>query len=225
MADEVSAPFDEKLPFLTRNRLSDQERHQRSQSHSRLVRLLRLFLPVLAVVILGVLFLWPSQQDILQKQQEQTSLSKDPIGQNQLIKPEFHAEDDRGNPYTISAAQATQSSDNLNVILLDQPKARMELSAQEWIEIKAESGKFDQGAKTLSLQKNVVFTNHQGYSFQAQDLSLDLGQKLSETKNPVSGSGPIGHIQAQGMRADSTSNRLIFLGPATFTLQQNLKLP
>ena len=189
----------------------------RSARHTSVVRRLRLILPLVAVAIVVVMLAWSDMDENVEPVRRE-SVTPQTIGKNELIKPKFQSEDKNQQPYTITADKAFQESDNLDVVIMQQPVADLALKDGTWLALKAKDGEYEQGAQKLRLKGDVRLFHDDGYELTADHLDLDVTTQTATTDSPVSGHGPAGTIKGTGLKADGAKGTLIFTGPAKLIL-------
>ncbi len=188
-----------------------------SHRQSKLVRQLRLLLPILSVALVVILLVWSDQVKLPEPPQKK-DIVPDQVGQNKLVNPRFESQNDKAQPYVITAKEALQIPDNLNVVDLVLPKASLDTLDGNKFMVEAVNGQFDQVKQTLKLNQNVILRDQQGYQIDLQSVDIDLIGKTSSSMQPVVATGPKANINASGFRADATTGVLTFTGPATLIL-------
>ncbi|MCE7886775.1 MAG: LPS export ABC transporter periplasmic protein LptC [Alphaproteobacteria bacterium PRO2] len=185
---------------------------------SRFVRRMRLILPVIALALFAVVFVWSDVQrnNILPS----IDAAKMPtvIGQNELVNPRFESVDEDNQPFTITAKRAVQNKSDEQLVMLDEPLGDMKLNSGEKIAVRADRGSFRQDSKILLLRGKVRLDHDKGYRLETEELDIDLMQNTALSKVDVAGSGPDGTLQAKGLEGQSENGRLIFNGPAKLIL-------
>ncbi len=194
-------------------------RATRTRRYSRFVRSLRLTLPIVALAIVVVLMVW-SDRDTQIKAIPRADISPQTVTRNELINPKFQSEDTDSQPYTITADKATQSTSNMDNILLDKPVADISLKGGNWLAIKATEGEYNQKSGVLKLDGSVQMNHDTGYELQSDHMNIDVGQQMVTSDVAVTGHGPAAEISAQGLEADGKTDTVIFKGPATLVLRQ-----
>ena len=103
---------------------------------------MRLVLPLFALSLLAIVFSWGTftQDDILP--QIDPAEAPQTIGKNELLNPRFESNDDKNQPYTITAKRAIQGETNEDLVILEDPLADILLENGNWIAIKAEQGAY-----------------------------------------------------------------------------------
>ena len=190
-----------------------------SVRRTTLVKKLRLILPLIAGLIVVVMFVWSDMESVAPPQRKE-DVSPQSVGRNELLNPRFESEDASQQPYTITATKAFQDSKDMNLINLDKPVADISLKDNAWLAVQSEKGEFEQVKQNLMLQGNVKLFHDDGYEMLTDKVEIDMIGEKAVSKTPVSGHGPIGSIKAQGLTADGKTGILSFQGPATLILNQ-----
>ncbi|MGB4057734.1 MAG: LPS export ABC transporter periplasmic protein LptC [Alphaproteobacteria bacterium] len=184
---------------------------------TRLVRKMRLILPLAALALFAVVFVWSDMRsnNILPAKE----LAKAPvIGKNEILNPRFESTDSSGQPFVVSADQAIQNKDDENLIMLEKPLADMTLKSGEKISGNASRGSFRQNNKTLLLRGAVDLAHDKGYHLKTEELDIDLQNNTAFSKVDVTGNGPEGTLTAKGLEGYADKGLLIFNGPAKLVL-------
>jgi lipopolysaccharide export system protein LptC len=182
------------------------------QGYSRWVRILRIALPVAALVLIGVLFLWPTAQP-----QKKIVIPKQ-LPQVTMEQAHFTGTDDANQPFSIKAAHAKQLPDRLAIVDLRSLEADMQLNDGTQITGAAQIGRFDQAQKRLWLGGDVVLTDSKGNRFLTSELNVDMPGKVVWTDRPARLTGDFGVIEGEGFRAYDGGRLVIFTGHSRATL-------
>ncbi len=191
--------------------------------YSRFIRWMRFILPAAAIAILVIVVSWSGMEDAVKP--AETTQSEQAIGKNELVNPRFESQDQKNQPYTITATRAFQDPENLDLVMLENPVADIALKDGNWVALEATSGEYRQGVENLMLRQNVKMYHDDGYTIVTDMLVIDIRGQVAETDSPVNGHGPMGSISAQGLKAIGTDGKLIFKGPATLILNQEMDMP
>lgn len=191
---------------------------------STAVKKLRLILPLVAGAIVIIMFIWSDMESVAPPQRKE-KVAPQSIGKNELINPRFESEDTSQQPYTITATKATQDSSNMNMIMLNKPVADISLKDNAWLAIQSDQGEYEQVKQNLMLEGHVKLFHDDGYEMITDKVYFDMLAKTAVSKTPVSGHGPIGTIEAQGMTANGNTGVLTFQGPAKIIFNQSPSQP
>ena len=198
------------------------EKTLNSIRRSTSVKKLRLILPLVAGLIVVVMFVWSDMESVAPPPRKET-VSPQTMGRNELLNPRFESEDASQQPYTITATKAFQDTKDMNTIMLDKPVADISLKDSAWLAVESDKGEFEQVKQNLMLEGKVKLFHDDGYEMLTDKVEIDMIGEKAISKTPVSGHGPIGTIKAQGLTADGKTGILSFQGPATLILNQTPK--
>ncbi len=189
--------------------------------YTRFVRFMRLALPLLALIIVAVVVAWPNMDKVPQVAADDPQHPQ--TGSNELVNPRYESEDDKGQPYILTATRAIQSAQDPDVVLLEKPHGVASLLNGTKIDAEAVRGAYRQKLQRLMLEGKVVLLQSQGYRFDTERLMIDMQAKKSWTDTAVAGDGPAGSVTATGMQMTDNDGVLIFTGPAKLILKQAVK--
>ncbi len=207
-------PHDDRLSRIAPNK---ERTYVYNAGYSKFIRTMKMAIPLIAVIMIVIVFVWStSENDYMpppaDKHETQT------IGKNELIDPHFESVDDKKQPYTIKAKRAIQGEENDNLLVLEEPLGDMVLEDDTWLAIQADQGAYRQDNQRLLLKGNVHIYHDQGYQLTTDQLHIDIKNNTMWTKDPVSGHGPAGTINALGMRGDMNTGVINFEGQAKLIL-------
>ncbi len=208
------------------NRLSQLETPVRTVSHgkgyTRFVRMMRLFLPLVAVGLTGLVVSWSKIEDTFEAIPKESVIPQN-IGQNELVNPSFKSRDDKSQPYTVTAERAFQSAEDMDIVLLEMPKADITLTDGTWLAASAAKGVYRQNAESLILDGTVKLFHDKGYEMTTERMLINMKERKAVSDRAVYGQGPAGTIAATGFQAVSENNSLIFTGPVKLVLNREIK--
>ena len=191
--------------------------HIPGERHARIVRSLRLGLPLVAALVVLTVLAWPRIQTAMAPEMQEVTAQK-AAGKNQLLKPQFHGLDKSNEPYVVSADHAEQSLNDQDLILLDKPKGDMLMKSGHHIGGEADHGLYKQHEKTLLLEGHVVLHEDEGYKFYTSKALVNTDTHEAFSDQPISGGGPDGTIVASGVQGFGDDQVLVFTGPAKLRL-------
>ena len=185
--------------------------------YSKFIRTMKMALPLVAVILTVIVFVWSTNEEELVPAQTDAKATRT-IGKNELLSPHFNSIDNKDQPYTIKAKRAIQGEANENLIILEEPIGDILLENGTWIAIEADQGAYRQDNQRLLLKGNVNLYHDQGYQLTTEQLHIDMENNTLWSKQPVSGHGPAGTIEATGMRGDNNTGVINFEGRAKLTI-------
>jgi len=189
--------------------------------YSKLVRRLRFMLPIVALMIIGLLFAWPNMQDqnipTIENEAKKT-LS----GRKELLNPVFESVDSKNQPYKVIAKRAIQGETDENLIMLEQPTGKVTIQSGEILDVIAINGAYRQDIHRLFLKGAVELVYGDQYKLETEELDIDMKQSQAWSKHNVRATGSIGVLTAAGLEARNNEGLLIFTGPAQLILNDSL---
>ncbi len=192
------------------------------RAYSLFVRWMRLILPLIAIGIVGLLMAWPRVEETMAPVPKEAIIPQT-IGKNELVNPRFESEDEKSQPFTVTANRAVQSAKNPDVLILDHPVADIILQDGTWLAVEAKRGAYRQESEKLLLEENVKLFHDQGYELKTAKLVVDMKSRQAWSDQDVYGQGPAGTLEATGMQAHSDKGLLIFTGPVKLVLNRAIK--
>jgi len=194
---EQNAP--QSAPIITATRAQNEYK----AGYSRTIRTLRLALPIIAIILVTVVLIWPNLDKSQNFTIEQSATPTIANATNELLNPRFESVDKDGNPYSILA------------------DGDIALKNDAAISVTADNGEYAQDDGKLVLQNNVNVVHSEGYQLVTDTLHLGFKNNVIWSENDVRIEGEMGTINAKGVTADGEKGTVIFNGPASITLNQN----
>jgi lipopolysaccharide export system protein LptC len=195
---------------------------QVKKGYSWFVKLMRVFLPLIALGLILFAITLPQMKEelVIVPKEEIVQQAPSQIGENELLNPNFETVDSNQNPVKVTAARALHNQENPNLIKLDNPRADLKMNDGSNIIIQAQNGSYEQKSEKLYLRDSVTITHESGYQLKAQELRIDLKSREAFSDKAVEINGPAATISAVGLKGNITDGTLIFNGPTTLTLRQ-----
>lgn len=186
------------------------------RGYSRFVAWMKVLLPVLAVVVIALIIIWPRL-----KSEDTFSIGFSSVRLSGSAEPgvdnaRYMGTDENRRPYSVTADLARIESDGQ--YSLEMPKADLTLEDGTWLVLTADSGRFEQGRQVLELQGGVNLFHDTGYEISTDQLDVNLKQNMAESHTPVAGHGPFGELKAQGLKLINKGKVIYFTGPAHLIL-------
>ncbi|MGK9235434.1 LPS export ABC transporter periplasmic protein LptC [Inquilinus limosus] len=186
-----------------------------SRSYSRMVGVLKYALPAIGLVIVALIVLWPELQ------YTQVDISdgapRPAAAAGEIQNPRYSGVDEAARPYTVWATLAKQVQDE--VFDLNRPKGEMKLPSGMVLNLDAQTGKLDRGAKSVHLSGNVTLRRSDGTTMVTDAADIDLADKGARSSMPVTAEGPFGTLSAGGFKVEQQGDVIIFTGPTKLLLK------
>jgi len=176
---------------------------------ARFVRQLRLWLPLSALVVLLLLFIWPH----ILPNFEMMDVAKN-IPDLVVDNLHYTGVDGKNLPYSLMAAQATKPSNLKGIYDLIKPEGDITLSDGSWLDCRAAYGRYDEAGKKLWLGGNVQIFRNDGLQVTSDDVQINLNTHDIWSDKNVEIQWDEGNIQGKGFRFLNSGETIVIQGPA-----------
>ena len=192
--------------------------HRSFSLHSRIVRLIRVLLPITALVLLSTMFLLARRvnpEDAIPI--AEVNVSKR-ARDRQLTMPRFTGISREGTSFDLSADVARpdagdprrMSADAMTLVLSDPTGGRAQ--------VRSDRGHVDTGTQRVELDGAVRIETSTGYRLDTDRLEGTLGRLDVIAPGEVTGKGPLGTFRAGALRIDEDTTgaiRMVFTDGVT----------
>jgi len=179
---------------------------ERWRRRSRLIRRLRIVLPLLIAAIFAALVGQVVHHTLTS--QVQQAEAEGPI---RLSNPRFVGRDGRGRAFVLTADAAVRDERDFQRVILLRPAVVIDEAGDNPTRLTAQSGVYHEGTKKLQLSGGVRLSSPQ--------TAFDTAASLYDTKTgvlvgsgPIQGSGSLGEINAKSYGVYDKGGRVIFKG-------------
>ena len=215
-----SAPPDTSWQPREVNAASDVARY------SKFVGYMRIGLPVVAVILVLLVFVLPyfmGNDERFRVGTATTPLTEAAVDALSMVNARYFGTDKKGQPYSLTAKGVKERGEGDKRIELTAPQADITLTSGDWLSITAGSGLYDRDSETLDLTDNVSLFQDKGYEMHTSAANIRLKDSSASGRAAVQSQGPFGQLDAQGFDLFDKGERVIFLGPAKLVLTQAIK--
>lgn len=216
-----------QMPYVWgKNETSNSSEWRRKQAgrvrrHTRLVVFLRIILPSVAAVLVGLIILWPQ----LKAQKDEFSLvstrfDKSALPENQvMVNPRLFVVDSKNQPMNFTAKSANEiAGGSGRRVRLDSVQADVVLANDAWVAVDAKAAEYSQESNTLELQEQVNLYSDRGYELETTQAVVDINNKNIFGKRKTTARGRIGTVDADGFGVYDKGARLMFTGRVKMVL-------
>lgn len=178
--------------------------------YDRFVAVMRVALPLAAIVVGAGAMLWP----LLNDGEASFTLSREDLVQRddtvRVIGARYAGRDRAGKRFEVRADEALQNEPDDERILIEGLEARMNLNADNAAYVRAERGVYRFDTQALEAADGVRLVTTDGYRVETAGATVDLGNRTARSAGPVTGTSRLGRFQAA--RADlSVDERVLRL--------------
>lgn len=191
---------------------------QVNRTRGRVVQVFKVLLPTMAIVLVGLLILWPQLVDkIADVGLDLKGIDADSVDSVQVANATYRGVDSEDQPFTITSNVRRETIDSTQVFL-EEPKADIMLSDESWAAITAAEGVFDQSGQMLRLAGDVSLFHDLGYEFRTEEALVNIQAGEAQGDAFVQGQGPFGRIEAEGFRIFDRGARILLTGKAKLVI-------
>jgi lipopolysaccharide export system protein LptC len=187
---------------------------------SAVVTFSKKLLPVAAAVLLVALALAPSWHAGANKDRVTYHIGNAQVDDTSRMQgARYHGVDQQGDPFTITASNAVEQGSN--DVALTQPVGDITLKSGAWLELRSNTGLFNQKSQTLHLAGNVTLYRNDGTTVTTTTATINVQTGDAHGTAPTDVQGPFGTLHSDhGFVLANRGTEVTFNGPATLTLTQ-----
>lgn len=194
---------------------------ERAAARSRLIRRLRIALPILAVVLIAAFILNTRSNNADQAFLDDFEDLSATTEELRMASPRFSGVDERGQPFEITADTAKQRPGERNLVELEMPRAVQGGESSKSV-VTADKGLYRSDANILELESGVMLEHAIGadtYVLRAPNATVSIEDQIVVSNAGVSGEGPEGSaLKADRMKAYRADGRVVFEGNVSMRL-------
>lgn len=219
MASRTADTFDDRLAADNRRAAAERAaaasraHFAAAERHSRRVRQLRRWIPVvcLAVVLLALLgrFLNPFRAVPAEVTMSTLALQGAKLTMEQPKVSGFKRD---AKAYEMVAETATQDIRKPNVVDMKAPVARIEMDRGSWARMSAGTGVYDSNTEKLAVKEDVKVRTDNGMEMRLSTADVDFKSGVVVSNQPVEVDLPNGWIKSERMEITDNGNRAVFEG-------------
>jgi lipopolysaccharide export system protein LptC len=194
------------------------------QGYSRFVIWMKVLLPVVALLLIGLIFVWPYLK--LNESRFNIGFTTLRVGNMEdpaMINPRFLGADKERQTFSITADIAKNLLNAEKSVVLEMPKADISLDDGSWLVVTAKNGIYLRASETLTLNEQVNLFHDSGYEFRTESADIGLNSGTASGSVPIEGQGPFGKLQAEGFRLVNKGKTIYFVGKSKLTVYPGAK--
>ncbi len=182
-----------------------------------MITLTKLALPALALALLTTMAMWPELERTTADAARNAQRDLSTIGGDMVVDANYHGIDERGRPYTVTSATATQvNQDRVNLV---KPKGDVTQENGTWLMLQSLQGVYRQQENALDLSGDVTLYRDDGTTMVTRSATVDLKSSAAAGAEPVHAEGPFGVLDAKGgFTLVDKGDEVQFAGPAHLVL-------
>lgn len=175
-------------------------------AYTRIVRGLKITLPLVALVLLSTMFMLSRKIDPMAAAALSDQAFRDRIENQQLSGPRYAGNTNSGKAMTVTARSARPDPDIEGKTYGQQVNAVIQMENGGEMTITSDTGVVNEAEDQAILSGNVHIITSDGYDMRTSQLTSLLSTIEGESAGPVAGFGPPGTLTAGKMRVTSDEN-------------------
>lgn len=186
---------------------------RREGRYSRFVSLMKIALPVGALLLLAVILFYSGLFD--RKGDLDTAFREIDTQPSDLrmVSPRVAGVTGDGSPYLVTADNATQDSSDPGFVTFENIQADVKMEGEtDWLSLTASRGRYNSETQMLDLTEKIDIFTAWGYEMHGEEATIDFGEGTLKSETEVQGHGPLGTLRADRMSADHAMQVLRFDG-------------
>lgn len=156
-----------------------------ARRHTRLVRLLRVVIPVGAAIAASILVVAPFFTSLHGVASVSTGSVGISGGKVRMETPRLSGYRKDNRPYEVTAEAAFQEIRNPTQIELQQLRAKLQMEREGWVTVGSKTGFFDTQKEKLRLESDVTVHTETGYDAQMRSADVDFKGGTVVSREPV----------------------------------------
>ena len=189
---------------------------------SRLIRHIRLLLPSLAAVLLGLLIFIPQIEQAKDTVKIDITLpKKGELEKLHMEKTDFYITDRSNKVNNFTADNIDETEPGSKLIKLINPKGIIPTAKGTWYNIEAPVGYFNQNTEVLKLEQKVDVIYSDGMTGRTELMTYDFKTETALSRTPTHVDGTLGSIDSEGFEFYNAENLIIFTGKTHIIVDEN----
>ncbi len=190
-------------------------------SHDRVIRILRVGLPLVIGVVAAVLVFSP----FTQRSEVSFLLAKDKVEvakeRMKVTRAEYRGQDTKGRPFALIAGSAVQKSSAEPIVQMTDLSGAIRLDDGP-ATIAAQHAQYDMDDEKLAVPGTVLVKSADGYRIDADNVAIDLKTRSLTGEDGVQGTLNIGRFSANQLYADLDERIVRLSGDARLRINQGV---
>lgn len=186
---------------------------RREGRYSRFVSLMKIVLPLGAVILLAIVLFYSGVfdgKDDLDVAFREIDTQPSDL---RMVSPRVAGVTGDGSPYLVTADNATQDPSEPGIVTFENIQADVKLEGEtDWLSLTASRGRYNSETQMLDLTQKIDIFTTWGYEMHGEEASIDFSEGKLKSDAEVQGHGPLGTLRADRMSADHAAQVLRFDG-------------
>ena len=187
---------------------------------------MRVLLPVLAGGLVLSLLIWPQiakRRDFISDVLKSSAVPLNSKAQIDMKKVSFYSQDEKGQPFILTAEKIWEIDPANKVEQIDLPKGKMTLNSGVKLFSDSPLALYYQEKGLIHFKDKIYLNSDNGYQVEASEIYVEYQKQSAYSNNPVSVRGEKIDLDATGFRMRQNGNEIDFLGKTNVVLKKVAK--
>lgn len=196
------------------------------QKHHKLVRFLRMTLPLSAAALLLCLVIWPQiakKTDYFVSHLKGSIIPRDTNAKIDMKQVQFFSEDDKGQPFTVTSSKVLETDPVNKIVQFSEPVGKMTLNSGVKLTGSSPTGLFYQDTQIIVFEGAVFINADNGYTAQSKQVTVDYKARSARSNAPTQIRGEKLDLDASGFEMRQSGDEVDFFGGAKAVLKDEVK--
>jgi lipopolysaccharide export system protein LptC len=189
----------------------------KARSHSRLVHVLRVVLPLSMVAVVAALAALVGEHAI----KRQAAAHQDATTPIRMVNPHFYGRDNQGRAYTLAATQAARDEQSFQMVLLAFPTLVLNVDGPKPTHLSADSGVYHEDTRMLLLRGHIRGDDPRILNVATNEALVNTRTGDVVGSGPVASRTPTAQVASKSFDVRDKGDRLIFKGGVHARLNQH----
>ena len=180
----------------------------KARAHTRLVRFLRILLPLTMAGVVGLL----TTLVISHAVKRQAAAHQDASTPIRMTNPHFFGRDNQGRAFTLGAREAARDERSLQVVLLQFPTLTLDVAGPHPSDLAADSGVYHEDTRMLLLRGHVHGANAAGEKFATDQALVNTRTGTVQGPQALAAQTNQGTVKSNGYDVYNKGDTVVFKG-------------
>jgi len=196
------------------------ERRRQRRYYGRFVGFAKLLLLTLATGLVVLLAVWPqfTSKDGPTKIGQIEGIQEEDVESLRVTKAKLTGVNKDGQPYMVTFDDASQTSQESDLVKLTSPQADVQLKDGAWITLSSPKGRYHRSNRILELDGEVMLFHDSGMEMNTGSITFNLESGTGAGHDPIHAQAPFGSFDAQGFKIREKLGVFQFHGPVNAVL-------
>ncbi len=180
----------------------------KARAHSRLVRFLRIALPLIMVAVVASL----AGLVIDHALKRRAAARRDEVTPIRMINPHFFGRDNEGKAFTLGAREAARDDKSFQRVLLEFPTLTLDAGGPSPSHVTADTGVYHEDTRLLYLSGHVKADNYRNSKVATDEALVNTRTGTVTSPSALASQTAAGRMNANSFDVFDKGDRLIFKG-------------